>query len=98
MTASELGNMIFGQSLSLKLTLLYQFCDLTHRISFLETNISSVIRQKGESLNGCFKKAKHAKISGEQTFLTIRACAYQGVRNVCFSEILACFTFLKHPF
>ena len=27
-----------------------------------------------------------------------RACAYQGVRNVCFSEILACFAFLKHPF
>ena len=26
------------------------------------------------------------------------ACAYQGVRNVCFSEILTCFAFLKHPF
>ena len=25
-------------------------------------------------------------------------CAYQGVRNVCFSENLACFVFLKHPF
>ena len=24
--------------------------------------------------------------------------AHQGVRNVCFSEILACFAFLKHPF
>ena len=24
--------------------------------------------------------------------------AYQEVRNVCFSEILACFAFLKHPF
>ena len=32
--------------------------------------ISSVIRQKGESQNGCFKKAKHAKISEKQTFLT----------------------------
>ena len=30
---------------------------------------SSVIRQKGESQNGCFKKAKHAKISKKQTFL-----------------------------
>ena len=28
----------------------------------------------------------------------IRTCAYQGVRNVCFSEILACFAFLKHTF
>ena len=27
-----------------------------------------------------------------------RACAYQGVRKVCFSDILACFAFLKHPF
>ena len=25
-------------------------------------------------------------------------CAYQGVRNVCFSENLMCFVFLKHPF
>ena len=28
----------------------------------------------------------------------ICACAYQGVRNVRFSENLACFVFLKHPF
>ena len=35
-----------------------------------QTNISSVIRQKGESQNGCFKKAKHPKISEKQTFLT----------------------------
>ena len=27
-------------------------------------------REKGESQNGCFKKAKHAKISEKQTFLT----------------------------
>ena len=27
-----------------------------------------------------------------------RTCAYQGVRNVLFSENLACFVFLKHPF
>ena len=32
--------------------------------------VSSVIRQKGESQNGCFKKAKNAKISEKQTFLT----------------------------
>ena len=30
----------------------------------------SVIWQKDESQNGCFKKAKHAKISKKQTFLT----------------------------
>ena len=28
----------------------------------------------------------------------ICTCAYQGVWNVCFSENLACFVFLKHPF
>ena len=49
-------------------------------------------KQKGRSQNWCFKKAKHAKLSEK------RACAYQGVRNVCFPEILACFAFLKHPF
>ena len=27
-----------------------------------------------------------------------RTCAYQGVRNVRFSENLSCFVFLKHPF
>ena len=27
-----------------------------------------------------------------------RTCAYQGVRNLRFSENLACFLFLKHPF
>ena len=27
-----------------------------------------------------------------------QACVYQGVRNVHFSENLACFVFLKHPF
>ena len=33
-------------------------------------NKSSEMRQKGESQNGCFKKAKHAKMSEKQTFLT----------------------------
>ena len=30
----------------------------------------SVMSQKGESQNGCFKKTKHAKFSEKQTFLT----------------------------
>ena len=33
---------------------------------------TSVIRQKGESENRCFKKTKPAKFSGKQTFLTPR--------------------------
>ena len=63
---------------------------------------SSVIRQKGESQNGCFKKAKHTKISEKIniSYLLIHKSvyAYQWVRNVCFSKILACFAFFKHPF
>ena len=31
---------------------------------------SLVIRQKGESQNGCFKKKKYAKFSEKRTFLT----------------------------
>ena len=33
-----------------------------------EMNISSVISQKGESQNGCFKKTKNGKFSEKQTF------------------------------
>ena len=61
-----------------------------------------VIRQKGESQNGCFKTTKHAKFSEKRTFLNpwyahVRV-SIRGVRNVRFSENLACFDFLKHPF
>ena len=63
---------------------------------------SSVIRQKGESQNGCFKKDKarqnFRKTNISYPLTRTRTCAYQGVRNVCFSEILVCFAFLKHPF
>ena len=62
---------------------------------------SSVIRQKGESESGCFKKTKHAKFSENRTFLTpwyAHVRVRIGVRNARFSENLACFVFLKHPF
>ena len=61
---------------------------------------ASVIRQKGESQNECFKKTKQAKFSEKRIFLTPLICTfmYQGVRNVRFSENLACFFLLKHPF
>ena len=59
---------------------------------------SSVIRKKGESCNGGNKKTKHAKfpekISNSYPLLRTRTCAHQGVRNVHFSENLACFVFL----
>ena len=51
---------------------------------------SSVIRQKGESQNWCFKKTKGVKFSENEHFLP--------VKNVQFSENLARFVFLKHQF
>ena len=66
-----------------------------------ETN-SSVIKQKDESQKGCFKKTKHTKCSEKRIFLIplirTHTCAYQGIRDVRFSENLSCFVFLKHPF
>ena len=56
-------------------------------------DISLVIMQKGESRNGCFKKTKHAKFSGKQTFLTPwyvsggKKCLFSGKFGVlCFLE------------
>ena len=47
-------------------------CDYNQSLhdSIQSINTSLGIRQKGESRNGCFKKAKHAKISEKQIFLT----------------------------
>ena len=71
----------------------------TFKASFTSLN-SSVIKQKGESKNGCFKKTKHAKFPKYEHFLPPdkRTCEYHGVRNVRFSENLVCFFFLKHQF
>ena len=48
---------------------------------------ASVIRQKDESLNGCYKKTKNAKFPEKQSF-------YPLIRNARFSKNLACFVFL----
>ena len=39
-----------------------------------------------------------AKVQISKRVFKNRTCAYQGVRNVRFSENLACFVFFKHPF
>ena len=41
---------------------------------------------------------KFRKTNIAYLLIRTRTCAYQGVINVCFSEILACFAFLKHTF
>ena len=80
-------------------TLFVSSCELI----CLNLTKSSVISQKDQSQNGCFKKTKRTKFSEKRTLLApwyahVRMFAYQGVGNVRFSENLACFAFLKHPF
>ena len=41
------------------------------RMSLIGKNCLSVIRQKGESLNGGSKKTKHSRFSEKRTFLTL---------------------------
>ena len=75
------------------LLLISQMCCFIYEkkvVMSIKNMASSVIRQKGESQNRCFRKTKHAT--------SVRTCAYQGVKNVRFSEYLACFVFLKHLF
>ena len=54
-------------------------------------NISSVIRQKGVSQNGCYKKTKRAKFSEKRTFLTpdthTYMCLSGGQEMVVFRKI-----------
>ena len=55
-------------------------------------------KAKGRISKWVFQESK-ARQNIQKTnisYLLIRAC--QEVRNVCFSEILVCFAFLKHPF
>ena len=60
----------------------------------------SIIREKGESQNGCFKKTKHAKFSAKTNTFTpwyAHVCAYQGIKNVCFCGKFGVFCFLETP-
>ena len=59
--------------------------------------LSPVIRQKGGSQNGSSKKQSTPNFPKNEHFLP-PTYAYQGVRNVRFSENLACFVFLVPPF
>ena len=44
-------------------------------------HISSIIRPKGESQNGCYRKTKHAEFSEKRTFLTpdTHTCVFQKI-------------------
>ena len=76
------------------------FISIEKTISFYE---SPVIRQKGESQKGCFKKTKHAKFSEKKTkifstpVMHTYVCVSGGTKYLrFFSENLLCFVFLKH--
>ena len=69
-----------------------------HKIVGNKKNFS-VKTQKGESQNGGNTKTKHAKFSEKRTFLTTyQVVGDKLVRNVRFSENLACFVFLLPQF
>ena len=73
-------------------TLLFEFLKKLHKTEAWCHFVGN--RQKGESQSRCFKKTKHAKFSKNEHFLPpehIRTCAYQGVRDVRFSEICRAF-------
>ena len=59
-------------------------------------------KTKGRISNRVFQEHKASQIFRKTNILNpvirTRTCAYQGFRNVRFSENLACFMFLKHPF
>ena len=60
---------------------------------------SLVTRQKVESQNGCYKKSKHAKFSGNKENSGTRACAYQEVkRQEFFGKFGALFFSCNHRF
>ena len=58
-------------------------------------------KAKGQTSKRVFQENKVCQIfrkTNMYPLIPTRTCAYQGVRNVHFSENLACFVFLKHPF
>ena len=63
------------------------------RIRDDNSKISSIMRQKGDSQNGFYKKIKHAKFSDKRTYVCV-----SGGKKCSFSKNLACFIFLEHPF
>ena len=59
-------------------------------------------KAKGRISKWVFQKSKACqnfrKTNISYPLIRTRTCVYQGVRNVCFSEISECFAFLEHPF
>ena len=76
-----------------------RYRDCNSDSDFYEQIISLVIRQKGESQNGCLKKTKHAKVSEKRTFLTpwyAHVCV-SGGKKCSFFEKFGVLCFLETP-
>ena len=81
---------------------------VAYNVFFLNNNTQMLIvyfvgnKAKGRTSKVVFQESKarqnFQKANISYLLIRTRTCAYQVVKNVCFSEILACFTFLKHPF
>ena len=73
-------------------------------VSLWSSKENCVLYFVGNKAKGRISKRVFQESKGRQNFrkkhflLPDTQCAYQGVRNVCFSEILACFAFLKRLF
>ena len=60
--------------------------------------ISSVIRQKGESQNACFKKTKHAKFYEKWTFLTpwyAHAAKFKSLNTRYHNQVIHIYTYTQ---
>ena len=78
----EIWNLIWCQQIMIKIIW-----------KLFECITSSVIGQKGESQNGCFKKTKQAKFSDKQIFLTPwYECVSRGKKHFFFGKFaVLCF-------
>ena len=81
---------------------------VTYSIQYTCTYMHSILvhvfrnKAKGRISKRVFQENKARQVFRKTNIsyplIRTRTCAYQGVRNVRFSENLACFVFLKHPF
>ena len=75
---------------------------LNMKLWFFQVLLSSVISQKFRISKRVFQEKKARQIFRKTNIsyplIRTRTCAHQRLRNCGFSENLACFVFLKHPF
>ena len=89
--------LIFGERLNKAILVTFQFFEMTH--SLLKSSHHNVgNKAKGRIWKRVFQESKACQNFRKTNISYLLIRTRKGVRNVCFSEILACFAFLKHPF